>query len=211
MFDIEYKGGNTVVLTTKKATLVVDPRQSVLGLKDLIVKGAVQIATEERFMVLSDGYQLVLEGPGEYEVSDFSIRGVSAARHIDTEESLPASTMYRIEVGGVAIAVIGNIAAKLSDDQLESIGVVDIAIIPVGGGSYTLDATSAASLVRQIEPKAVIPVHYADTAVKYEVPQDTLETFIKELGAPTEETAKYKVKAPSAIPDALTTVVVTRS
>ena len=165
MFDIEYKGGNTVVLATKKATLVVDPRQSVIGLKDLIVKGAIQIATEERFMVSSDSYQLVLEGPGEYEVSDFSIRGVSAARHIDTEESLPASTMYRIEVGGVAIAVIGNIAAKLSDDQLESIGVVDIAIIPVGGGSYTLDATSAASLVRQIEPKAVIPVHYADTAV----------------------------------------------
>ena len=112
MFDIEYKGGNTVVLTTKKATLVVDPRQSVIGLKDLIVKGAIQIATEERFMVSSDSYQLVLEGPGEYEVSDFSIRGVSAARHIDTEESLPASTMYRIEVGGVAIAVIGNIAAK---------------------------------------------------------------------------------------------------
>lgn len=211
MFDIEYKGGNTVVLTTKKATLVVDPKQSVIGLKDLIMKDAIQIATEERFLVSSDNYQLALEGPGEYEVSDFSIRGVSAVRHIDTEESLPISTMYRIEVGGVAIAVIGNIAAKLSDDQLESIGVVDIAIIPVGGGGYTLDATSAASLVRQIEPKVVIPVHYTDAAVKYEVPQDTLETFIKELGAPTEETVKYKVKAPSAIPDALTTVVVTRS
>ena len=51
MFDIEYKGGNTVVITTKKATLVVDPKQSVVGLKDLSVKEGIQLATEERFVV----------------------------------------------------------------------------------------------------------------------------------------------------------------
>lgn len=211
MFDIEYKGGNTVVIATKKATLVIDPKQSVVGLKDLAVKDAVQLATEERFIVPDGAYQLVLEGPGEYEVSDFSIRGIPAVRHIDTDDSLPVSTVYRIEVGGVTIAVIGNIAPKLSEDQLESIGVVDMVIIPVGGGGYTLDATSAASLVRNIDPKVVIPVHYADAALKYEVPQGDLETFTKELGAPIEETAKYKIKSIATVPEVLTTVVVTRS
>jgi len=86
-----------------------------------------------------------------------------------------------------------------------------VVILPVGGGGYTLDATSAASIVRQIDPKVVIPVHYADAALKYEVPQDTLETFTKELGAPTEEVAKYKVKSASAVPEVLTTVIVARS
>lgn len=38
MFDIEYKGGNTVVIATKKATLVLDPNQAVVGLKPLVVK-----------------------------------------------------------------------------------------------------------------------------------------------------------------------------
>ena len=211
MFDIEYKGGNTVVITTKKATLVVDPKQSVVGLKDLSVKEGIQLATEERFVVPDSEYQLTLEGPGEYEVSDFSIRGMPAVRHIDADDSLPVSTIYRVEVGGVNIAILGNIAPKLSEDQLESIGVVDMVIIPVGGGGYTLDATSAASLVRKIDPKVVIPVHYADAALKYEVPQGDLETFTKELGAPVEETAKYKIKSASAVPEALTTVVVTRS
>ena len=154
---------------------------------------------------------MTLEGPGEYEVSDFSIRGMPAVRHIDADDSLPVSTIYRVEVGGVNIAILGNIAPKLSEDQLESIGVVDMVIIPVGGGGYTLDATSAASLVRKIDPKVVIPVHYADAALKYEVPQGDLETFTKELGAPVEETAKYKIKSASAVPEALTTVVVTRS
>lgn len=211
MFDIEYKGGNTVVITTKKSTLVVDPNQSVVGLKNLTPKDAVQLATEQRLAVDHSGYRLSIEGPGEYEVADFSIRGVPAVRHIDADGSLPIATVYRIEVGGVTIAVLGNIAPKLSEDQLEDIGLVDVVIVPVGGGGYTLDATSAAHLVRQIDPKAIIPVHYADTALTYEVPQDTLETFTRELGAPVEETAKYKLKSASAIPDVLTVIAVTRS
>ena len=31
MFDLEYKGGNTVVIATKKSKLIVDPAQSVVG------------------------------------------------------------------------------------------------------------------------------------------------------------------------------------
>jgi hypothetical protein len=54
-------------------------------------------------------------------------------------------------------------------------------------------------------------VHYADKALTYEVPQDPLELFIKELGAPVEETAKYKVKASTSLPQVLTVVNVTRS
>lgn len=210
MFDIEYKGGNTVVIATKKATLVVDPKQSVVGLKDLVVKDAIELATEPRFALGSETARLSLEGPGEYEVADFSIRGVSALRHLDTENDEPIATIYRIEIGDVRIALIGNITDKLSEDQLEAIGVVDIAIIPVGGAGYTLDATGAAGLVRQIDPKVVIPVHYADKALKYEVPQDGLSTFVSELGAPVETVPKYKVKSAAAIPPTLTVIEVTR-
>lgn len=210
MFDIEYKGGNTVVIATKKATLVVDPKQSLVGLKDLVVKDAIELATEPRFALGSETARLSLEGPGEYEVADFSIRGVSALRHLDTENDEPIATIYRIEIGDVRIALIGNITDKLSEDQLEAIGVVDIAIIPVGGAGYTLDATGAAGLVRQIDPKVVIPVHYADKALKYEVPQDGLSTFVSELGAPVETVPKYKVKSAAAIPPTLTVIEVTR-
>lgn len=211
MFDIEYKGGNTVVISTKKATLVTDPKQSLVGLKDLIVKGAIELSTEERFALNSEDARLVVEGPGEYETTDFSIRGTAARRHIDTEDDQLLSTIYRIEVGDVRIALLGNIADKLSEDQLEELGVVDIVILPVGGTGYTLDATAATSLVRQIDPKVVIPVHYADKALKYEVPQDALSTFVAELGAPVETVPKYKVKSAAVLPLALTVIEVTRS
>jgi len=211
MFDIEYKGGNTVVLSTKKATVVVDPKASVIGLKDIIVKDAIEIATEARFAVSNPNARLEIEGPGEYGVADFDIKGIAAQRHLDDESSELLSTIYRIEVGDVRIGLLGNIYEKLSDTQLEELGVIDILILPVGGGGYTLDATGATSLVRQIDPKVVIPVHYSDSALKYEVPQDTLETFTKELGAPVETTAKYKVKQLLNLPSALTVMEVTRS
>jgi L-ascorbate metabolism protein UlaG (beta-lactamase superfamily) len=211
MFDIEYKGGNTVVIATKKATLVVDPKLSVVGLKDVVVKNAIELATEARFKLGSDTARLVIEGPGEYEVADFSIRGTAVQRHIDTEENGLDSTIYRIEIGDVRIALLGNIADKLSEDQLEALGVVDILILPVGGGGYTLDATAAAGLARSIDAKAVIPIHYADKALKYEVPQDELSTFVSELGAPVETVPKYKVKASSSIAPTLTVIEITRS
>jgi L-ascorbate metabolism protein UlaG (beta-lactamase superfamily) len=209
MFDIEYKGGNTVVIATKKSKLITDPRQSLVGLRDVDPKGMVALATEPRFEVRSEAAVLHIEGPGEYEVGDFSVRGIAAQRHLDSEGH--GSTIYRVEVGDVRIAILGNIDPKLNDDQLEAIGVVDILVIPVGGGGYTLDATSAAHLVRQIDAKVIIPVHYADGALKYEVPQDDFEVFHKELGGEVESVDKLKVKAASSLPLVLTLYKLARS
>lgn len=204
MFEVEYKGANCIVVSSKKASIVVDPKLSLVGLKDANVKDAVELATEARFAINSEDAKLVIEGPGEYGIADFDISGVAAQRHLDTENDPKASTVYRIEAGDIRLAVIGNIYEKLSDDQLEEIGLVDILVLPVGGNGYTLDATGAATITRQIEPKVVIPIHYADPAITYEVPQGEFETFAGELGATVEEMPKLKLKSAAALPAALT-------
>ncbi len=211
MFEIEYKGANTVVILTKKSTLVVDPKLSLVGLKDVSVKDVVELATEARFSLNSDLAKLNIESPGEYGVGEFDIKGIAAQRHLDSETEPLASTIYRVEVNDTRIAIVGNIYEKLSEQQLEEIGLIDILIIPVGGNGYTLDATGAANVTRKIDPKIVIPVHYADSGLVYEVPQDSLEMFVKELGGPVEETPKFKLKQTAALPSILTIVQVTRS
>lgn len=211
MFEIEYKGGNGVVIAGKKATLIFDPKLSLVGLKDIKTIDAVVVATETRFVSGADDAKVLLDGPGEYEVADFTIRGTAATRHIDTPDQEKLATIYRVECSDVRIGVIGNIDPKLSESQYEALGVIDILIIPVGGGGYTLDATSAATIVRSAEPKVVIPVHYAEPGLSYEVPQDTLETFVKELGAQFEETQKLKVKSVSTLPQVLTVIKIDRS
>ena len=211
MFEIEYRGANALVMSTKKATLVVDPKLSVVGLKDIAIKDEIEVATEARFALNSENARLRIEGPGEYGVADYDIHGIAVQRHLDSADVPFASTMYRIEVGELRVAVLGNIYENLSEQQLEELGVIDILILPVGGSGYTLDATGAANLVRKIDPKVVIPIHYADPALKYEVPQDTLETFTKELGAPVETVTKYKLKSASLLPVTLTVVALERS
>ncbi|HEY0965394.1 MAG TPA: MBL fold metallo-hydrolase [Candidatus Saccharimonadales bacterium] len=211
MVEIEYKGGNTVVISTKKSKLVTDPKLSVVGLKDYSIKDSIELATEARLALNSSEAMLSIEGPGEYEVADFSIRGVSARRHIDAPDQGKLTTVYRIEVEDVRIALIGNVDGKLNEEQQEALGVLDIAIIPVGGGGYTLDATSAAALARSIDAKIVIPVHYSDSALKYEVPQDDLEVFKKEFGGEVEQTSRYKIKTASALPQTSTIIELTRS
>jgi len=210
MFEVEYKGANTVIMSTKKSTLVTDPKLSLAGLKDASIKDVIELATEARFSLDNDSVRLKIEGPGEYGVGEFDIKGVAAQRHLDSASDPLRSTMYRIEVGELRIALIGNIYEKLSEEQLEELGLIDILIIPVGGNGYTLDATGAASLTRKIDPKVVIPVHYAEPGITYEVPQEPLDLFVKELGAPVEEMPKYKLKPSALLPTVLTIIHLTR-
>jgi hypothetical protein len=212
MFEIEYKGANSVIISTKKSSLVTDPKLSLVGLKDVSTKDIVELATEDRFALRNENARLVLDGPGEYGVGEFDIKAIAAQRHLDSESEPFASTIYRVEVNETRIAILGNIYEKLSQAQLEEIGLIDILILPVGGNGYTLDATGAANLVRSIDPKVVIPIHYADAGVAYEVPQDTLETFTKELGATAEEpTLKFKLKQGAPLPAVLTVLPLVRA
>lgn len=211
MFEIEYKGGNCVVFSTKKTTLIADPRLSVVGLKDVKTKDEIEIVTEPRFIVENSEARVIIQAPGEYEVGDFFIRGIAAVRHIDLETDEKLSTIYHIDAGDVRVGLIGNVQGKLDEDQLETVGVVDILVLPVGGGGYTLDATSAAAIVRQVEPKVVVPVHYADPSLQYEVPQESLEVFTTELGAPVEHLDKLKLKSTAALPQTLTVYALKRS
>lgn len=89
--------------------------------------------------------------------------------------------------------------------------MVDFLVIPVGGGGYTLDHTEASAVVRQIDPKAIIPVHYADPDVKYEVPQDNLEDFVKEMSvAVVDSGVKWKVKNRSDTPEVPSVIKIDR-
>jgi L-ascorbate metabolism protein UlaG (beta-lactamase superfamily) len=206
--DIEYKGANCVLITTKKSAVVTDPKLSTVGLKDIMPKNAVVIATQSDFLVGGED-AVMMDRPGEYEVRDVSIVGSAAARMIDHDNSLQA-TIYRTTVGDVRFAILGHIVAPLTEEQLETLGVIDVVIVPVGGSGYTLDAHQAVGVVRQIDPKVVIPTHYADKATKYEVPQMELEPFVKELGAPQHETvAKWKIKGP--LPEILTLMEIERT
>lgn len=207
MVEVDYKGGNYVVISTKNRTIHIDANVEMIGLKNANLKDGFQLATERRFLI-DDAEGLKFEGPGDYETGGIAIHGVAANRHLDNpEDGKLEATIYRIEAGDIRFGVIGNISAPLSDLQLEELGVVDVLIVPVGGNGYTLDATSAAELVRQVEPKAVVPVHYSDDGIKYQVNQDEISVFTQELGSDVEERDSLKLKSAAVLAQTLTVYV----
>jgi L-ascorbate metabolism protein UlaG (beta-lactamase superfamily) len=192
--ELQYFGGNCIKLATKKATVTVDDTLSELGAKSVTKAGDISLFTGAHGQPVVES-KIVIDEPGEYEVSDISIQGIAARAHID-EEGSHNTTMYKVIIDDVRVAVVGHIYPALSSTQLEALGTIDVLVIPVGGNGYTVDPIGALKLVKDIEPKLVIPTHYDEKDLKYPVPQQPLEEAIKALAMePRETVAKLKVKA----------------
>lgn len=208
--EIERKGANCVVISTKKYSFVIDPKLSDKGLKDQ-GDATAQLLTQSIFGAPGNDETVIIDGPGEYEVQNCSIKGIAARPHSQPEGAPKTATIYHLDYEDLSIAVLGHVAAKLSEDELETIGIVDVLILPVGGYGYSIEPKEAAALVKTIEPKIVIPTHYSEDGVTYEVPQGPLEDFLTELGAKTEEPApKLKLKS-GVLPEVLTVYPLTRT
>lgn len=192
--DLQYFGANCVKISSKKFAIVVDDNLKALGLKSITKPSDISLRTNQSVPALLEA-AFSADIPGEYEISGAIIRGIAARAHMD-EEGKQSVVIYTIEAEEARIGVLGHIFPELSEDQLEQIGMLDVLIVPVGGHGYTLDGVGALKVIKQIEPKVVILTHYADKAVKYEVPQADLAEAIKELGMePAETLDKYKVRA----------------
>ncbi|MBP9813416.1 MBL fold metallo-hydrolase [Candidatus Saccharibacteria bacterium] len=208
MIEIEFYGANCVKIKDKKATIIVDDNLTELGLKSRTNDDDISLVTSKDIKLSKEGRFLV-NCPGEYEISEISVKGVAARAHID--EAGARATMYVVRTSGFSIAVIGHIYPELTDEQLEELGLVDVVIIPVGGSGYTLDPIAAVKITNKLDPKIVIPTHYADTAIKYEVPQVELGEFIKLAGTPEPETVKQLKLKESELGEKLKVIVVERT
>lgn len=192
--EITYLGMNAVKLSGKSISVLCDPAPKSAGLGD--VKGIIDAT-----LLTSVGQEtpakpgMVIDGPGEYEVKGAMITGAPARLHIDAEEKGNQATIYAVQVDGITVGFLGNVAPELTDAQVEALGAIDVLVLPVGNHGLTLDSVSAAKIISQLEPKYVIPTHYDDGVTKYEVPQDKVEVFLKEIGSAPEPQVKLKVSS----------------
>ena len=121
----------------------------------------------------------VVKGPGEYEISGVLIIGIPTFHDAEKGKVRGKNTVYLMEVDGVSVCHLGDLGHVLTADQVEEIDDVDVLLLPVGGVS-TINAAMAAEVIRQIEPKAVIPMHYKTPVLKRELAP--VDKFLKEMG-----------------------------
>ncbi len=192
--ELQYFGGNCVRVSAKKASVVVDDNLAALGSKSITKPDDIVINTNSNIIEAPNQGRIMIGQPGEFEVSNISIQGIAARAHMDATGK--KATIFKILADDIRLVITGHIYPELSDSELEAIGTVDVLVIPVGNSGYTMDAIGALKIIRKLEPKLIIPTHYSDSKLTYEVPQQDLATALKEMSMEAgEPVAKLKLKS----------------
>ena len=181
----------------KNASLVTDPYDDYIGLKfpkvdaDIVTISHNHKDHNQHKKV--DNIKRVVEGPGEYEISDVSIIGIPSFHDSKKGTLRGKNIIYIIEIDGVKIVHLGDLGQKLKGKKLEKISDADILMIPVGG-KYTISSTEAFEIVKSIEPEITIPMHYSTPKLNKKDFGEltTAEAFVTETGLKSEVTKKLK-------------------
>lgn len=144
------------------------------------------------------GTSHVIDGPGEFEIGGVFVTGVqtdgsgSGKKKSKKDSEGPVrNTIYVFDYDGITVAHLGDLKEVPTQSEIEALGTINVALVPVGGGS-ALNAAKAAEIISLIEPNLVIPMHYSTPVSK--VSLDNLNKFIKEMGlSKPEPQASLKV------------------
>ena len=191
--EISWLGHSCFRIRGKQATVVTDPVSPGQGYSlGNLNANIVTVSHNHSGHSYTDGISgdpRILNRPGEYEVSGILVIGIPSFHDSVRGAERGKNTIFVMETEEMSICHLGDLGYPLNASQIEEIGKVDILMIPVGGTS-TINASAAAAMVRQIEPKIVLPMHY-----KTSLFQDSLEPveiFLKEMGI-SETTPKPKL------------------
>lgn len=148
----------------------------------------------------------VIDGAGEFEIGSVFITGVQTdgGGKRKTREKGASNTVYVFDYDGITVAHLGDLKQVPTQSEIELLGTINVALVPVGGGGG-LNAAKAAEVISLLEPNLVVPMHYATSASK--LPLDSLNKFLKEMGLSKMEAQPSLKVTRSGLPDETHVVV----
>lgn len=191
------------------ATVVTDPYDHrAVGYEPLKLKAEIVTASHEApghsYLQAVKGATRVITGPGEFEIGGVFITGVQTNGKSKRDAAEPRNTLFVFDYYGVTVAHLGDLRRVPSQAEIEALGEVQIALVPVGGGGG-LNAAKAAEVVSLLDPAIVIPMHFQTSGSSLKLAP--LGKFLKEMGVgdiPAEPLLKM---TRSSLPDEMKVVV----
>ena len=208
--EITWYGHSCFRLTERNfVTVVTDPFDNkVVGYDALKLKAEiVTISHDAPGHNNSDavkGSTHVLTGPGEFEIGGVFITAVQTDSGNKKSKDNVRNTIYVFDYDGITVAHLGDLQKIPTQSEIELLGSVNVALVPVGGGG-SLNAAKAAEVVSMLEPNLVIPMHYATPDAKIKL--DEINKFIKEMGLSKQDAQPSLKVSRSSLPDETHVVV----
>jgi L-ascorbate metabolism protein UlaG (beta-lactamase superfamily) len=207
--EITWYGHSCFRLTERGlATVVTDPYDATTaGYNPLKLRADIVTVSHEapghNYTNGVKGYSRLITGPGEFEIGGVFITGVQTNHGKRSEDEL-RNTLYVFDYDGVTVAHLGDLGRVPSQAEIEALGNVSVALVPVGGGGG-LTAAKAAEVISVLEPGYVIPMHYGTPASQIKLAP--LSKFLKEMGL-SETGAQPSLKVTrSSIPEETKVVI----
>ena len=191
------------------AAVVTDPYDSeVIGYEPLKLRADIVTVSHEapghNFVSAVKGASHKLTGPGEFEIGGVFITGVQTDSNSKKNSEKPRNILFLFDFDGLTIAHLGDLRQVPSQSEVEALGTVNVALVPVGGGNG-LNAAKAAEVISLLEPNIVIPMHYENPSSKLSL--DPLSKFLKEMGLTTHESVPLLKITHSGLPDETKVIV----
>ncbi len=198
--EITWYGRACFRLKGREATVITDPCPPATGFvagKHEVDLLTLSHAHPDHAYTRSITAGMTLTRPGEYEYRDLLVTGVRTWHDGSEGSERGENVVFAVEVDGVHICHLGDLGHLLTDEQLSELGPIDVLLVPAGG-TFTISPAEAAAVVAQIEPKIVIPMHFAADGASADLLGP--ETFLHELATEPIRQPKALVTATS-LPD----------
>lgn len=144
----------------------------------------------------------VIEHEGEYEIAGTQFSALRTFHDKNNGADRGKNLIVSIIMDGLNIVHLGDLGHTLTESQIEKLGTVDVLMIPVGG-QFTLDASEAMEIIKEIQPSYVIPMHYKTATSKEGLDVlATLDAFLEKNKFPFAGEPVHKIKVDqSSLPD----------
>lgn len=191
--DISWLGHACVRVRTRHAAVVMDPADRSAGFD--MGRPTADIVTVSRHHPHHDhaggvrGQPIVIDGPGEYEISGVQVFGIASPLPAEDAADAPPdpaarrNTAFLVEAEGLHLAHLGSGCQPPAADA-EQLSNVDILILAISGAEHAEPAV-AARTVRDLEPTIVIPVGYSGEDGREK--QGPLGAFLEATGLSVED------------------------
>ena len=198
-------GHSALLINGGGRSVLVNPFKAVgcaKGLREPRVNATVTLASSE---LPDEGARIgggtYLVKPGSYRVGGLNLEGFAAPHDRVGGRRFGNATIWRWQQGGLSFAHLGGSAAPLSGEDKVLLGRPDVLIIGVGGGGKVYDGKEAAEVVRQLNPRRVIPVQYVSGDAPQGCDQGGVQPFLDAMGGTTVRRVGTTLSLPGTLGD----------
>ncbi|MGB9758663.1 MAG: MBL fold metallo-hydrolase [Thermoproteota archaeon] len=182
MVRIEWLGHACFFIQHEQTKIVVDPFETSSGIRYPKIDKVANyvLVSHEHFdhnnVKVVKGNPKIIRSPTELAEDGVKIKGVPEFHDKSMGKERGKITVFKISLGGIDIVHLGDLGEVPSSEFKNKIGNVDVLLVPVGG-TYTINSEEADEVVKLLNPKVVIPMHYRTEYLDF--PIDGVEKFLK--------------------------------